>query len=177
MARIITYALILIPLGLALSGCKGSERTEATRDRHSDSSKARAGNRQALTVADRRQPAPVNMPERQPIAKTKHDITLDQFRELVRRDGAVVIDARSRYEFSDGHVANAINVPASELGSHIIEELEQSISHDQLLIIYCSSASCEAGDMVFEYLAARGFSNMRIFRPGWRVLASAKDMQ
>ncbi len=174
MARILSYALILIPLGLAWAGCKSSERTETTRDRDSHSSPARAADSPATTIAGRRQPAPA--PERKPVIKTKHDITLDQFRDMVRNQGAVVIDARSTYEFEDGHVAHAVNLPAGEFAAHI-DEVEQMIGRDQLIIIYCSSASCEAGDMVYELLADRGFSNMRIYRPGWRVLAAARDMQ
>jgi len=31
--------------------------------------------------------------------------------------------------------------------------------------------------MVYEYLVLRGFTNMRVFKPGWEELASASDIR
>jgi hypothetical protein len=31
--------------------------------------------------------------------------------------------------------------------------------------------------MVYEYLVPQGFTNMRVFKPGWEVLASIGDLR
>jgi hypothetical protein len=31
--------------------------------------------------------------------------------------------------------------------------------------------------MVYEYLASQGFTNMRVFKPGWAAIALAKDLR
>ncbi len=42
-------------------------------------------------------------------------------RELVKEKGATVIDVRSSWEFEDGHVENALNIPLEEIHGRITE--------------------------------------------------------
>ena len=42
-------------------------------------------------------------------------------RELVNEKGATVIDVRSSWEFADGHVNNALNIPLEEIPTRIDE--------------------------------------------------------
>jgi phage shock protein E len=42
-------------------------------------------------------------------------------RELVKEKGATVIDVRSSWEFADGHVNDAINIPLEEISTRIDE--------------------------------------------------------
>lgn len=106
----------------------------------------------------------------------RHDISLEQIRLHVQDMSAVVIDARSPEDFTRGHIRGAINFPAGRMEEYL-PEISRNIELDQLIIIYCSSITCESGDMVYEYLQQLGYRNMRVFKPGWQMLTSAKDLQ
>lgn len=58
-------------------------------------------------------------------------------RELVKEKGATVIDVRSSWEFADGHVNNAINIPLEEITTRIdeINELQRPY------LLYCRSGN------------------------------------
>lgn len=52
------------------------------------------------------------------------------------RDGALVIDVRSRSEFSSGHLPSAINIPLDEIDSALPRQLPDS---NQVLLLHCQS--------------------------------------
>jgi len=171
----IRHALVALPLGLTFSGCAGPQRSESSFDRESRPS-ARTSARPVTMIVDRSDGPPVYVPADSVAAKTRHDITLDQVREHVRDNTALVIDARSPEHFERGHVRGAMNVPAGEVRSHL-GRVQQVAASGQFIVIYCASPSCGAGDIVYEHLATQGYTNMRVFSPGWVTLASAKDLQ
>jgi rhodanese-related sulfurtransferase len=109
----------------------------------------------------------------------RHDLTLDEFRDHVRNRTAVVIDARSAGDFGRGHVRGARNLPPGSTAEMeaALARLRLQPDTEQLVIIYCSSASCESGDMVGEFLATHGFTNLRVFTPGWSLLATTPDLR
>lgn len=58
-------------------------------------------------------------------------------RELVNEKGATVIDVRSSWEFADGHVNNALNIPLDEIPARI-DEIKLLPTP---LLCYCRSGS------------------------------------
>ncbi len=58
-------------------------------------------------------------------------------RELVNEKGATVIDVRSSWEFADGHVDGAINIPLEEVPNRVAEITEM---HGPYLL-YCRSGN------------------------------------
>ncbi|CAN5396400.1 hypothetical protein BH10BAC6_BH10BAC6_14410 [soil metagenome] len=52
------------------------------------------------------------------------------------QQGAVIIDVRSRAEFSGGHVAGSKNVPLNELGTQL-----RTLSKDKPIIFCCASGA------------------------------------
>jgi len=108
-------------------------------------------------------------------ADTQHYITLEQFREYAQNPTTVVIDARSPENFAIGHVRGARNLPPGQLEANMAT-IADNVAFGQLIIVYCASSSCGSSDMVAEYLADRGYTNVRVFRPGWVMLASAGNL-
>lgn len=94
----------------------------------------------------------------------------------MRDQTAAFIDARGARDFERGHVRGAINVPPSQLNTSM-ESIRQNIAPNQLTIIYCAGLHCESSEMVYEYLDSQGYTNLRVFKPGWEALAEAKDLQ
>lgn len=103
-------------------------------------------------------------------------VTLDEVLLHVEHGTALVIDARGRQDFQEGHVPGAVNIPASEMEQVVPEKLAD-VDPDQLIIVYCQSAACQSSEMVQEYLASLGFTNARVYKPGWQILARAPDLR
>ncbi len=56
------------------------------------------------------------------------------YAELVKQ-GAVILDVRSKGEFSMGHIKNAINIPVDQLSNN----LGKLKNKDKCIICYCAS--------------------------------------
>ena len=64
------------------------------------------------------------------------EITTQEATALTNRENAVLIDTREATEFADGHIVNAIHVPAGEVDSQV-GKLEKYKSRP--VIAYCRS--------------------------------------
>ena len=58
-------------------------------------------------------------------------------KSLVQEEGATVIDVRSSWEFADGHVDGALNIPLEEIPGRLAEI--QALK--QPLVVYCRSGN------------------------------------
>ena len=106
-----------------------------------------------------------------PAGSIRHDITLDEFRDHTRNRSAVIVDARLPKDFNKGHVRGAINIPAGDEDRYL-EKFRKDVSPDELIIVYCGGPDCPAGDNVATYLAGQGFTNIRVYAPGWQQLSN-----
>jgi rhodanese-related sulfurtransferase len=174
--------VLTLPILTALSGCANAHRTQSvTMSPEASSSPAvarppaKAVDTRSIHGTPRENAMLVSQKE---IISTsnqtpRHDITVEQIREHQKNHTAMIVDARSPEQFIQGHLTEAINLPAGQRDANI-ERMHQEVAPDQLIIIYCASAFCEAGDMVYEYLADAGYTNMRVYKPGWEQLAVAR---
>jgi rhodanese-related sulfurtransferase len=166
---------IALPLGLLLAGCAGGEKSEV-RTSIADREAARS------TRSHVSRPGATPAPRSDQILgyriapESRYDVTLDEMRGHLQNNSAVFVDARSPAAFARGHVRGAVNLPAGQMEAYF-GPFSQSVTPDQLIILYCGGAHCGASDMVYEYLASRGYTNMRIFRPGWDTLSTAGDLR
>src|SRR6476620_374839 len=75
------------------------------------------------------------------------------FQKLVK-EGANIIDVRSKYEFAGGHVQGAINVPLDQLGDYA----DQWKDKERPLITCCASGIRSASAK--SLLQSKGFLNV-----------------
>jgi rhodanese-related sulfurtransferase len=75
------------------------------------------------------------------------------YSELVRQ-GAIIVDVRSKAEFSGGHVKGAINIPVNVLNNH----LEQLKDKDKTIITCCASGMRSASAK--SILQSHGYKNV-----------------
>lgn len=106
-----------------------------------------------------------------PVQGPQHQVTLADIRRAIADGTALILDVRSRESFEAGHIRGAMNLPASEMEQYREMGLGD-VDRDQLIIIYCNNRSCHASDMVYEYLLTEGFSNVKVFSPGWESARS-----
>ena len=72
--------------------------------------------------------------------------------------GYVILDVRTRSEFAEKHIPNAINIPNETIGTADIPELPDK---DQLILVYCRSGN--RSKQASEKLAALGYTNVAEF--------------
>ena len=79
---------------------------------------------------------------------------------FVEADAALIVDAREREEFAEGHLPGAVNVPYDDAmrDPALVRSLEP---HDRPIIVYCSGGSCESSRYLAE-LMVRDFQLKRV---------------
>ena len=179
MSNAIRQVLVVLPLGLMLAGC-ASPHGSIFSAGPANPQVGLAGERTTATAVDRsglRNDEMAASDSGEPsAADSQHYISLEQFRKSMQNPTTVVIDARSPESFASGHVRGATNLPAGAMEANLAP-ISANVASSQLIIVYCASSSCGAGDKVSEYLEAHGYTNVHVFRPGWAILARARDLQ
>ncbi len=75
-------------------------------------------------------------------------------KSLIQEEGATVIDVRSSWEFADGHVDGALNIPLEEIPGRVAEI--QALK--QPLVVYCRSGN--RSGMAQGFLAQAGIQKV-----------------
>ncbi|MFI8417838.1 rhodanese-like domain-containing protein [Serratia sp. NPDC078593] len=90
------------------------------------------------------------------------EITRGEATRLINKEDAVVVDTRSREDFRKGHIANAINLTASEIKNGSLGELEKHKT--QPVIVVCANGT--AARAPAEELNKAGFENVTTLKDG-----------
>ncbi len=78
----------------------------------------------------------------------------------------VFVDTRSKEDYTDGHVKNAIFLPAYEKEEQF-QSVEPLLSQDSRLILYCHGPECEMAEQVATFLVQLGYKNLTIMTAGF----------
>lgn len=73
-------------------------------------------------------------------------------------EGYVIVDARTDYEFNDGHIAGAVLIPEYEIAERAESELPNK---DQLILVYCRSG--RRSKIASAELVKLGYTNVKEF--------------
>jgi len=90
------------------------------------------------------------------------NISIDEARNYF--DKAVLIDARDEESFKNGHISNAMNIPAKHFDNYIEKIVE--LPQDTLIIIYCEGIHCNLSHQLAEKMSLFGFKNIWIMFEG-----------
>jgi rhodanese-related sulfurtransferase len=90
------------------------------------------------------------------------EITRGEAIRLINKEDAVVVDTRSREDFRKGHIANAINLTASEIKNGSLGELEKHKA--QPIIVACANGTTSRGPA--ENLDKTGFVSVYVLKDG-----------
>jgi rhodanese-related sulfurtransferase len=99
-------------------------------------------------------------------------ISLAQAKELLDSHDALFIDARHEFDYQEGHINGAVNIPLKKFDIHITPL--NKISKDKLLVVYCDGAECNSSIELTVKLIESGFTNVKVFFGGWQEWNSAK---
>jgi rhodanese-related sulfurtransferase len=98
-------------------------------------------------------------------------IALLDARRYFHESTAIFIDARKPFEYSQGHIGNALNIPPGDFARHTQELL--ALQKNTLLVSYCDGEGCNAGIELAAKLASLGFRNVKTYHGGWQEWTSA----
>ena len=79
---------------------------------------------------------------------------------------AVFVDARSYEAFIDGHIKNAVSIPASQF-FEFIDHFKTKYPSTTLVITYCSGRECNDSHELAQYLIGEGYENVKVFIDGY----------
>jgi len=86
----------------------------------------------------------------------------------------IVVDARTTLSYGSGHIPGSLSIPNDTFQNAYSENSKRlEESHDQAITVYCSSPSCKDADEVCEKLIFLGFTNVSLFKGGWRAWKQA----
>ena len=90
---------------------------------------------------------------RAPSEVAGEDLILEEFRELVERREAVVVDARPEVFHRLGHVPGALSLPVKDFkASYAKHRSRLEADKRALVVVYCSNEACEDSTLVGEAL-------------------------
>ncbi|MDZ7723379.1 MAG: rhodanese-like domain-containing protein [candidate division KSB1 bacterium] len=91
-------------------------------------------------------------------------ISTKQVRQLVSRGQAVLLDARTRAEYTAGHLPGARHLPVE-----FVYEYENQITafpKDKWLVCYCDGPPCDLGELLAYELMLREFNRVAVYQDG-----------
>ena len=130
-----------------------------------------AWNRTLLTSAWRgevTQAAPAVNQEAAPAAveALPMPIALAQVKELYDAKQAVIVDARSAANFSQGHIAGSLSLPIEQARKNPAA-LDGNVAKDATIIAYCNGFSCHDSMELGKLLMKAGYGSVYVFEGGF----------
>ena len=98
-------------------------------------------------------------------------VTMQELRQM-KRLGAIVVDARERVRYQNGHLPGAINVPVDDFAKNK-NDLGPLLVHVQSLVVYCESSQCSDARRLIGQWMELGAQEPYIFEGGFQAWEAA----
>lgn len=103
-------------------------------------------------------------------------IDLEGLEEAVA-GGAILIDARTKPEYEEGHIPGAILIDYYEMGRYL-KDLLPILDPAQRTIVYCYGPDCEDAELLARELYMLGFTDLHVFKGGFEEwVDSGRDIE
>lgn len=93
------------------------------------------------------------------------EINLKSALKLYENDAAIFIDARDQWEYSEGHIKGAINMPEFSFDPEL--PFVRALDKNQLFVLYCDADDCDVSKRLAEELKIIGFKKLLVYTGGW----------
>lgn len=80
-------------------------------------------------------------------------------------DGVRFIDARDGWDFAEGHIPGALNIPEYKFTPN--DSIANSLSKSEKYVIYCGGDDCDTSKRLSEELLKLGFKELYIYLDGF----------
>lgn len=98
-------------------------------------------------------------------------ISLSQASRLHKSGSAVFIDARDKWEFSDGHISGAVNIAEYSFDKN--NPKLKAIPKTSLIVTYCGEGDCSMSQKLAEKLTELGYKRVFVFQKGYESWLNA----
>lgn len=89
-------------------------------------------------------------------------ISIDELKSLIdNNEDFILIDARQKFEFDEGHIKDAILIPHDEINERIDEISDYK---DNKIVVYCRTQN--RSKVVADMLKFNGFSDVSVVKGG-----------
>jgi rhodanese-related sulfurtransferase len=105
-----------------------------------------------------------------PMQINKSDsIDFDEFRNIFRSGSAVILDARDKAFYDEGHIPGALSLPRDDFAASY-RDLRSKLDkrREQTIVVYCSGGDCHDSRLVAGALLSLGYPQVKIFVDGWK---------
>lgn len=82
------------------------------------------------------------------------EINIEELKSKVKQ-GAILIDVRSKQEYDEGHIQGAINIPEHEIQRIIEKAIPKK---NQLIVLYCQTG--HRSQSAYMIMKAKGYNNL-----------------
>lgn len=93
-------------------------------------------------------------------------LTLEDAYNLYLGGEALFLDARDPYEYEEGHIKGAVNLPFDWMDEYW-EDVKPLLNPEQEIVAYCGGIDCELSLFLARDLKYQGFEKSYIFFGGW----------
>lgn len=107
------------------------------------------------------------------LAPAGGEIALKDAALLFLSGRAVFLDARTGYEFQQGHIQGAINLPPREFASQF-QDIKPRLAGKEAVITYCDGERCPLSHALAEHLRGAGVRNVYELKNGWTLWQAEK---
>jgi rhodanese-related sulfurtransferase len=101
------------------------------------------------------------------------ELTTEQAERLFRQNNTLFIDTRYPEEYEQNHIPGAINIPLNLSRDELTAALN-TINKERMIVIYCSSPSCNSSRRLAGYMDFIGFKNIYIYVAGFQEWKNKK---
>ena len=95
-------------------------------------------------------------------------LTLEDAYNLYLDGEAIFLDARDPFEYEEGHIKGAVNLPFDWMEEYW-EDVRPLLNPDKEIIAYCGGIDCELSLFLARDLKYQGFEKSYIFFRGWQI--------
>ncbi len=93
-------------------------------------------------------------------------IPIETAKQYFDEGTAIFIDARHEFDYKQGHIKGAINIPLKQLSEKM--DVLSALNKDSQLIIYCDGSECNSSIELAAKISLLGYSKVKIFFGGWK---------
>ncbi len=105
-------------------------------------------------------------------SESDSDFTVELLYDFWSTESAIFLDARTKEEFSEGHIPRSFHLPLEAFGS-ATPDILQVFPADQTFIVYCGGGDCHASHAVGALMIDLGFTNTLVYEGGYSAWPEA----
>jgi len=98
-----------------------------------------------------------------------HDLEIGDIltvKKIYDSGDAIFVDARTEEDYLEGHIADAVLLPAYQF-EECIDNFRKTIPPFAMIITYCSGRECEDSHVLAQCLLEEGYTNVSVFVDGY----------